>query len=163
MGADVPDIGSRSLRQGGRDEAALWAIEQALTICERPVSAGPWPKSLRTKAPLLVSTGRGKQGEIETILLDSLEIAKHQQARCWELRTSCDLSRLWQSQGRNRKLEICCSRCTINSQRVLMQPICTMRARFCEAWDDSVLKISHDHMYQLKLDLTADAWLSDRI
>src|SRR5262249_5163132 len=39
--------------------------------------------------------------EIESIFVRSLEIARHQHARCWELRTSCDLSRLWQRQGRN--------------------------------------------------------------
>ena len=41
--------------------------------------------------------------EIEAILLNSLEIARRQQARCWQLRTSCDLARLWQRQGRSKK------------------------------------------------------------
>jgi len=58
---------------------------------------------LRTKACILLSTGRAKNDEIEAILLDSLEIARRQQALCWELRTSCDLARLWQGQGRNRE------------------------------------------------------------
>jgi len=58
---------------------------------------------LRIKACTLLSTGRAKSDEIEAILLDSLEIARRQQARCWELRTSCDLARLWQGQGRNRE------------------------------------------------------------
>ena len=58
---------------------------------------------LRTKACILLSTSRAKSDEIEAILLNSLEIAQRQQARCWELRTSCDLARLWQGQGRNRE------------------------------------------------------------
>jgi predicted ATPase len=41
--------------------------------------------------------------EIEMILLSSLEIARAQQARCWELRAACDLARLWQAQGRGRE------------------------------------------------------------
>jgi predicted ATPase len=49
----------------------------------------------------LLSTGRAKSDEIEAIFLDSLEIARRQHARCWELRSSCDLARLWQRQGRN--------------------------------------------------------------
>src|SRR5262249_45495563 len=41
--------------------------------------------------------------EIETILLNSLEIARAQQARCWELRAACDLAHLRQGQGRDRE------------------------------------------------------------
>jgi len=58
---------------------------------------------LRTKANILLSTGRAQSDEIEAILLHSLEIARRQQALCWELRTSCDLARLWQGQGRKRE------------------------------------------------------------
>jgi predicted ATPase len=32
-----------------------------------------------------------------------LEIARRQQALCWELRTSSDLARLWQEQGRSKE------------------------------------------------------------
>jgi predicted ATPase len=87
--------------KAGRDQAALQTIEQALATCED--TGERWAKAevLRTKACLLLSTGRAKSDEIETILLNSLEIARRQQARCWELRTSCDLSRLWQRQGRS--------------------------------------------------------------
>ena len=42
----------------------------------------------------MLSTGRAKSDE--TTFLDSLKIARRHQARCCELRTSCDLSRLWQ-------------------------------------------------------------------
>jgi len=87
--------------KAGRDEAALQTIEQALAICEDTGERWAMAEMLRTKACILLSTGRAKSDEIEAILLDSLEIARRQQARCWELRTSCDLSRLWQRQGRS--------------------------------------------------------------
>jgi predicted ATPase len=51
----------------------------------------------------LLSTRRGSSSDIESILLNSLEIARNQQARCWELRTAKDLSRLWQREGRSGK------------------------------------------------------------
>jgi predicted ATPase len=35
------------------------------------------------------------------LLVSSLQIARHQQARSWQLRTTCDLARLWQHQGRD--------------------------------------------------------------
>jgi len=89
--------------KAGRHEAALQAIEQALAICEETGERWALAEVLRIKARLL-STGHGKNcRKIEAILHDSLEIAQRQQARCWELRTSCDLARLWQRQGRNRK------------------------------------------------------------
>src|SRR5262249_7178934 len=58
---------------------------------------------LRLKARFSQAAHRAEAGEIETILINSLEIARAQQARCWELRASCDLARVWQSQGRGRK------------------------------------------------------------
>jgi predicted ATPase len=89
--------------KGGHAEAALHAIEQALAIGEHTGERWAMAEVLRTKARILLSTGRAKSDEIEAILLDSLEIARRQQARCWELRTSCDLARLWQNQGRSRE------------------------------------------------------------
>src|SRR5215510_8870196 len=58
---------------------------------------------LRVKAHLLLTTGRGRPDEVEKLLIESLEIARRQQALCWELRTSCDLGRLWQEQGRSKE------------------------------------------------------------
>ena len=90
--------------KAGRDEAALGAIEQALATCEDTGERWAIAEVLRIKAQLLRSTGRSKNyREIETILLNSLEIARCQQARCWQLRTSCDLARVWQRQGRSKK------------------------------------------------------------
>jgi DNA-binding response OmpR family regulator/class 3 adenylate cyclase/predicted ATPase len=87
----------------GRAKTALQAIEQALAICEHTGERWAMAEVLRTKARILLSTGRAKSDEIEAILIDSLEIARRQRARYWELRTSCDLARLWQDQGRNRE------------------------------------------------------------
>jgi predicted ATPase len=89
--------------KAGRAEAALQAIEQALAASEDTGERWTLAEVLRTKAHILLSTGRAKSDEIEAILLNSLEIARRQQALCWELRTSCDLARLWQRQGRNRE------------------------------------------------------------
>ena len=89
--------------KAGRAEAALQAIGQALVTCEHTGERWAMAEVLRTKARILPLTGRAKSDEIEAILLDSLEVARRQQARCWELRTSCDLARLWQNQGRSRE------------------------------------------------------------
>jgi predicted ATPase len=90
--------------KAGRDEPALRTIEQALVTCEHTGERWALAEVLRMKARILWSAGNGKNyREIEAILLNSLEIAQRRQARCWELRASCDLARLWQHQGRNAK------------------------------------------------------------
>ena len=88
--------------KAGRDEAALRTIERALDLCEETGECWAVAEVLRTKAAILQSTGRATYEEVEAILLRSLEIARHQQALSWQLRTSCDLARLWQRQRRNR-------------------------------------------------------------
>jgi predicted ATPase len=90
--------------KAGRDEAALRAIELAIAICEDSGERWAMAEALRIKARILLSAGHGKNcREVEAILLHGLEIAQHQQARCWQLCASCDLARLWQRQGRNKK------------------------------------------------------------
>ena len=90
--------------KAGRDEAALRAIEQALAEGENIGERWATAEALRVKARILLSAGDNKKfPEIEAILLNSVEIARRQQARCWELRTSCDLARFWERQGRNKK------------------------------------------------------------
>jgi predicted ATPase len=89
--------------KAGRNEAALRVLERAVAICEDNGERWAMAEVLRTKARLLQSTRRANFSKIEGMLLDSLEIARRQQARCWELRTSCDLSRLWQRRGQSKK------------------------------------------------------------
>ena len=87
--------------KAGRPETALQVINEARGICDDTGECWAMAELLRTKASFLQSTS--SRGEIELILLEGLEIARHQQARCWELRTACDLSRLWARHGRIRK------------------------------------------------------------
>jgi predicted ATPase/DNA-binding response OmpR family regulator/class 3 adenylate cyclase len=89
--------------KAGLADAALQAIEEAHTISRDSGERWALAEVLRVKARLLLATGRAQVDEIETILVNSLEIARQQQARCWELRASCDLARLWQGQGREKK------------------------------------------------------------
>ena len=56
--------------------------------------------AVQAAAPSILATGRARPNEIEALLADSLEIAREQKARSWELRTACDLARLWQRQDR---------------------------------------------------------------
>src|SRR5262249_55753327 len=87
----------------GRGDAAFEAIERALSISKDTGERWAMAEVLRVKARLLLATGRAEADEIESILAGSLEIARRQRARCWELRAACDLARLWQDQGQEGK------------------------------------------------------------
>jgi predicted ATPase len=88
--------------KAGRHEAALHSIEQALATSDETGERWAVAEILRVKANLLLTTGHGRPDEVERLLIQSVEIARRQQALCWELRTSCDLGRLWQEQGRSK-------------------------------------------------------------
>jgi predicted ATPase len=89
--------------KAGRGDAALEAIEEALAIAKNTSERWAMAEVLRVKARLLKAAAGAETKEIETILLSSLDIARAQQARCWELRAACDLARLWKGQGRGRE------------------------------------------------------------
>ena len=59
------------------------------------------PETLRIKAWLLQS--RGDIEEAELCFGESINIARKQKAKSWELRTSTSLARLWQSQGKRKE------------------------------------------------------------
>jgi DNA-binding response OmpR family regulator/class 3 adenylate cyclase/predicted ATPase len=86
----------------GRIDAALGVIEQAIAISEETGEHWCLAEILRIKSGLLSATDRAGD-QVELLLAKSLDIARSQQARCWELRTACDLASLWQSQGRTRE------------------------------------------------------------
>ena len=85
--------------KAGHSDTALQVIAEALLISEETGERWAIAEVLRIKAGLLLATG-GPTEEVEALLVNSLQIARHQQARSWELRTACDLARLWQHQGR---------------------------------------------------------------
>src|SRR5262245_40891053 len=89
--------------KAGRNEAALHAIEQALAMADETGERWAVAEVLRIKAGFLLASGPFRADEAESLLTKSLEIARRQQALCWELRTSCDLARLWQRRGRGRE------------------------------------------------------------
>jgi predicted ATPase len=54
----------------------------------------------RIKGELLQTQSSANHTEAETCFHHALAIARHQQARSWELRAAMSLARLWQSQGK---------------------------------------------------------------
>jgi class 3 adenylate cyclase/predicted ATPase len=90
---------AEGLWEAGDSNAALQTIEQAIAVSKETGERWAIAEVMRLKARLLTALQQA-DGEIESLLLESIEIARRQQARCWELRAACDLARLWQRQGR---------------------------------------------------------------
>jgi class 3 adenylate cyclase len=91
---------AEGLALSGDSEAGLHLIEEGLTQIARPGWEERWylAEILRLKGWM-----RALQGDLdgaEQNYLASLDWARQQQAKSWELRTSTSLARLWQQQGK---------------------------------------------------------------
>jgi predicted ATPase len=75
--------------RAGDGDGALASIEEALAVAEETGERWALAEVLRTKAPLLRGAARDEADEIETILIDSLEIARRQGARTTYRVRSC--------------------------------------------------------------------------
>ena len=84
----------------GDSSTALRIIAEALLISKETGERLTIAEILRINARLLQDAG-GPTKEVEALLLNSLQIARRQEARSWELRTACDLAHLWQQQRRH--------------------------------------------------------------
>jgi predicted ATPase/class 3 adenylate cyclase len=87
--------------KAGESDKALRLIDEALAISDETGERWALAEVLRMKAALLLAVGETPASEIEALLLRSFSTARHQQARCWELRTAGDLARLWHARGRS--------------------------------------------------------------
>jgi predicted ATPase len=110
--------------KGGHNDEAMQAIEQAVAVSDETGERWYLAEVLRIKARFEMSIDPAGD-QVEKLLAKSLEIARGQQARCWELRTACDLAKLWQGKGRREEA------------LRLLQPIYT---QFTEGFDTADLR-----------------------
>jgi len=82
----------------GDVDAALAIVEEMIEQIERPgwQERLYYPEILRIKGWMLIKKGSAQGAE--ACYLTSLEWARKQQAKSWELRTATSLARLWQQQ-----------------------------------------------------------------
>ena len=87
--------------RAGQREAGRMLLEEACAIVRQDGPSSFVAELYRIQGDFLLQTGaRHQEGEAETRLLEALTIARHQQARAYELRTAVSLGRLWQRQGK---------------------------------------------------------------
>jgi predicted ATPase len=102
-GIDVPRFKSvlaEGIAQLGDFDAALDLINEAIAQIERPgwEERNEYAETLRIKGCMLAR--KGDPEEAERAYIDSLDWARAQQAKSWELRTATSYARLMRDQGR---------------------------------------------------------------
>jgi hypothetical protein len=94
---------SEAMARLGAAEDALELIDEQIAQIERPgwQERVHYAEILRLKGWILSSKGDAEGAERN--YLASLDWARKQQAKSWELRTATSVARLWRSQGKNRQ------------------------------------------------------------
>jgi predicted ATPase len=85
----------------GQVDAGLAAAEEGLVAARDTGERIMEAELYRLKAELLRMQGREEQAETE--LHRALAVARAQQARWWELRSTSSLCRLWRDQGKHEQ------------------------------------------------------------
>jgi hypothetical protein len=118
----------------GRVTEALSVISDAI---ERTTDNGEvleLPELLRVKATILLALPEPRSAEAEGYLLQSLDCARHQSAKSWELRTMLTLARLRAKQGRGNEAH---------------QPLSALHAGFTEGFQTEDLEAARLFLEEL--------------
>ncbi len=84
----------------GQHEDGLTLLAEALAVTN-VTEEHRWEAELhRVKGELLLAQETDNAMEAETCFHQALDIARHQQAKSWELRAATSLARLWQQQDK---------------------------------------------------------------
>ena len=88
--------------QMGRYETGLTLLTEALAVTNH-TEERRWEAELhRLKGELLLHLPSDNATEAEACFQQSLDIARNQQAKSWELRAATSLARLWQQQDKRQ-------------------------------------------------------------
>jgi predicted ATPase len=86
--------------RSGDLDAGLATLAEARVIADQ-TGEGFWvPELYRLQGEFLLARSTDQATQAETWLHQALEVARHQQAKSWELRAAMSLARLWQQQGK---------------------------------------------------------------
>jgi len=92
--------------QAGRPEEGLRALDEAQALIEQSGEGYYTAELYRLQGELLLLQCRAEAEEVsdfpnaEDCFWQAIELARHQQAKSWELRATLSLCRLWHSQGK---------------------------------------------------------------
>jgi adenylate cyclase len=87
----------------GDPETGLAVLTEALTLVDKTGERWCESELYRLKGELLLQQSSDNQAEAESSFHYALDIARNQQAKSFELRTTSSLARLWQQQGKRQE------------------------------------------------------------
>jgi class 3 adenylate cyclase/predicted ATPase len=87
----------------GKPEAGLAVLAEALTLADKTGECWYAPELYRLKGAFLLQQSPDNQTDAENCFHHALDIARHQQAKSFELRTATSLARLWHQQGKSQE------------------------------------------------------------
>jgi predicted ATPase len=90
-------------REAGHLDEALGAVKEALAAANAQEERSYEPEIHRLRGELLLRQDDSNTAEAERCFERSIEIARHQSAKSWELRTTMSLARLLDEQGRREE------------------------------------------------------------
>jgi len=85
---------------GDDPTGGLHTLAEALALIEKTGERWYAAELYRLKGECLLLCSQAQQGEAAACFQQALDIARHQQAKSWELRAASSLARLWQQQGK---------------------------------------------------------------
>ena len=92
--------------QVGQAEAGLAVLAEALEVIQTDGERWYEAETCRVQGELTCQTGvQNRAAESEMCFQKALEVARHQQAKSWELRAATSLARLWQGQGKTSEAQ----------------------------------------------------------
>jgi predicted ATPase len=122
------------LAASGQQDEALSVISEAIANASDNGEVLELPELLRIKATILLSTPELHSPDAEDCLVQSLDCARRQSAKSWELRTALTLARVRARQG-NRE-----------QARQLLAPL---YAQFTEGFETGDLKAAREFLLSL--------------
>jgi predicted ATPase len=125
---------AESLAASGQQDEALSVISEAIANASENGEVLELPELLRIKATILLSTPELHSPDAEDCLVQSLDCARRQSAKSWELRTALTLARVRARQG-NRE-----------QARQLLAPL---YAQFTEGFETGDLKAAREFLLSL--------------
>ena len=91
---------STAYGNSGEINEGLRMATEALAVIDKTEVRRPEAEAHRLKGELLLKYTTPDYQQAETCFHQALDVARHQQAKSWELRAATSLSRLWQQQDR---------------------------------------------------------------
>jgi predicted ATPase len=85
----------------GRCEEGLTLLAEALALTNDREERRWEAELYRLKGEILLVHAAAHHAEAETCFRQALDVARHQQAKSWELRAAMSLAHLWQQQGKH--------------------------------------------------------------